>query len=378
MNKSFLSKCYEAMKALVTRRVSIECDRLPHEFDNVPLRKILNWLLVEASIFLKPVKPWGWPTHIQLEPTNICNLKCVLCPVTEGLKRPSGHMELNTFKKIIDEIGQYLFIIILWDWGEPFLNPSIYDMISYAKRRGIGIISSTNGQIFARESHAEKLVRSGIDSIIFSVDGVTQQTYEQYRQGGDLNRVLAGIRRVVEVKRALNSKTPLIDFRFIVMKHNEHEIPRLKDFAKSLGVDALTLRTLCTYDGGEYCFTEANGNEFLPENPDYQSFRFDSQDQSPIRRKSNPCKVLWNNPAVHCDGIVCPCAFDPHGRYILGNLARNTFKDIWWGDAYRRLRRQFRKDYQKLAICSECTYVFEGGAMGEEKDVEAYFFDSQL
>lgn len=378
MNRHLLPKCHKAMKALVTRRVSIECDRIPHEFDNVPLRKILNWILVEASIFLKPEKPWGWPTHIQLEPTNVCNLKCVLCPVTEGLDRLSRHMELSTFQKIIDEIGQYLFIIILWDWGEPFLNPSIYDMISYAKKRSIRVISSTNGYVFAKEDHAEKLVRSGIDSIIFSVDGVTQQTYEQYRQGGDLNAVMAGIKRVVEAKRALHSRTPLIDLRFIVMKHNEHEIPQLKDFARSLGVDALTLRTLCTYDDGEYCVTEANGSTFLPENPDYQPFKCDPHDHSRIRRKANPCKVLWNNPAIHCDGQVCPCAFDPHGRYILGDLGRSAFRDIWWGAVYRRLRQRFRKDYQKLALCSECTYAFEGGSMGEERDVEAYFFHPQL
>jgi len=375
MNRELAAKCYTAIKSLVTQRVSIECDRIPHEFYDVPLKKTLNWIIVEASILFKPERPWGWPTHLQVEPSSFCNVKCVLCPVTEGLGRSSGHMDFNLFRKLVDEIGQYVFIIILWDWGEPFLNPAIYDMISYAKKRDIKIISSTNGRVFAKGDHAEKLVLSGIDSIIFSVDGTSQHTYEQYRQGSDLSTVLAGIKRVVEAKRALNSRTPLIDLRFIVMKHNEHEIPQLRDFAESLRVDALTLRTLSTYDDGEYCVTKTNGSEFLPENPDYRPFRSDPQAPSRIRREANPCKVLWNNPAIHCDGIVCPCTFDPHGKFILGDLGKDAFQDIWWGAAYRRLRRQFRRDYQKLPLCSECTCAFEGGSMGEERDVEVHFFN---
>jgi radical SAM protein with 4Fe4S-binding SPASM domain len=374
MTTSLFDRAHKGLKALVTRKVRIECDRMPFEFQRVPLRKILNWILVEASILVKPERPWGWPTHAQIEPTSACNLKCVLCPVTEGLERPQGHMELRTFKRIIDELGQHLFIIILWDWGEPFLNPSIYDMISYARTRDIGVVSSTNGHVFARGDHAEQLVHSGIDYIVFAVDGVTQATYERYRQGGDLETVTAGIKRIVEARHALQSRTPLIDLRFLVMKHNEHEIPQLEAFARSLEVDALTLRTLCTYDDGEYCVTEPDGRAFVPQNPNYQPFKLDPRSQSRIRRKVNPCKVLWNNPAIHHDGKVCPCTFDPHGRHVLGDLGESTFANVWWGADYRALRRQFRNDYQQLALCCDCTYAFEGGSMGEERDREVYFF----
>ncbi len=124
MNDIF-SKAVMALKALITRHVTIECDHLPHEFYNVPFKKLLNWFLVETSMFIKPVNPWGWPTHMLIEPTNFCNLKCVLCPVTEGLNRPSGKMEFEIFQKLIDEVGEYIFLILLWDWGEPFLNPRV-------------------------------------------------------------------------------------------------------------------------------------------------------------------------------------------------------------------------------------------------------------
>jgi radical SAM protein with 4Fe4S-binding SPASM domain len=374
MTDGILQKSLMALRALATRRVSIDCDRIPFRFDNVPRRKILNWILVEASVLIKPNRPWGWPTHAQVEPANSCNIGCVLCPVTEGLDRPLRHMELRTFERLIDELGQHLFIILLWDWGEPFLNPSVYDMISYAKTRSIGVISSTNGHVFAKGEHAERLVLSGLDCIVVAVDGVTQQTYEQYRQGGDLDTVTRGITNILKARSALGSITPMVNLRFIVMRHNEHEIPQLEQFARSLGVDALTLRTLCTYDNGGYCVTAADGSAFVPENPAYQPFGFDPVHNSPIRRDVNPCKVLWNNPAIHSDGQVFPCTFDPHGRIPLGDITESRFADIWWGPGYGALRREFRQNYRGLDLCRDCVCSFEGGSMGEERDREAVFF----
>jgi radical SAM protein with 4Fe4S-binding SPASM domain len=159
------------------------------------------------------------------------------------------------------------------------------------------------------------------------------------------------------------------------MKHNEHEIPELVDFARNLGVDALTLRTLYAYDDGEYCATKKDGREFLPENLAYQRFKLDPRTRSRIRRKRNPCKTLWNNPTIHWDGKVCPCTFDPHEKSVLGDLSQTGFRDIWVGSLYRLLRRRFRKDYQQLRLCSECTNAFEGGSCSTDDIVEEYFFN---
>lgn len=370
-----ISKSFNALNALVSRTVIIDCDRIPYRFHNVPIKKILNWIIVETSIYFKPERPWGWPTHLQIEPSALCNLSCAFCPVTTGMDRPTGYMEFNTFRKIIDEIGDYVFLILLWDWGEPFLNPAVYDMIAYAKKRGIKIVASTNGHLFARGDHAERSVRSGLDSIIFAVDGISQETYEQYRARGNIGTVIAGVERVVAAKRALNSTTPLINFRFLPMKHNEHEISMLKDFARSLGVNALTLKTLNPYDQGECHSTKADGIQFIPANPRYQRFRY-ARDGSRIRRQRNPCKQLWNNPVIHWNGNVSPCTYDPHDHYVQGDLTRETFRDIWLGASYRTFRRRFRRDYQKLAFCSGCSYAFEGGACSTEIIAEAHFFNS--
>ena len=140
-----------------------------------------------------------------IEPSTRCNLRCALCPITAGLERPQGLMDPALFRKILDEVGPYTFTLLLWDWGEPFVNPHVYDMIAYAKSKQVKVISSTNGHLFARPEHAEALVRSGLDSIIFAIDGVTQASYERYRQGGNLETALEGVRQVVAAKRRLGS-----------------------------------------------------------------------------------------------------------------------------------------------------------------------------
>jgi radical SAM protein with 4Fe4S-binding SPASM domain len=379
MLEHLMARSYQAIKALATRQVRIECDRIPYDFHNVPLKKLLNWIVVETSIYFKPAHPWGLPTHLQIEPTNRCNLRCALCPVTAGLDRPSGYMDFNLYKKFIDEVGDYVFLILLWDWGEPFLNPSIYEMISYAKQKGIKLVSSTNGHLFKDREQANKLIASGLDSIIFAVDGISQETYEPYRQGGSLESVLQGIRTVVARKRDLKSKTPLINLRFIVMKHNEHEIPRLKELAKSLEVDALTLKTLNPVNQDPYSENPSERrihNEFLPEEHHYRRFKYDATGQNVIRLRRNPCKQLWNNPVIHWSGAVCSCTYDPKEKYRLGHLQNDTFKNIWYQAPYRRLRHQFRMDWNQLPLCRECSYAYKGGNCGREIVAEAFFFNT--
>ncbi len=287
---------FKALRGLLLPEMRITFDQVPLRFHNVPLKKRLNWILVEASTILRPERPWGMPHQLMIEPTTYCNLRCALCPVTSGMDRATGNMEFTLFKKVIDEIGDYLLFLMLWNWGEPFLNPSIYEMISYAKERKIKIISSTNGHAFMNEPLADRLVRSGIDGLIVSLDGLTQKTYQQYRRGGTLDTVIGGIKNIAAAKAKLNSRTPYVDLRFIVMKHNEHEIPELARFAQSYPVDGLTLKTLNPYDPS---FTKEDGSAFLPRDPRYRRFNHDSATDVPLPRNQSRCKNLWNSTVVN-------------------------------------------------------------------------------
>lgn len=367
------------MRALVLRKLVIECDRIPHEFNDVPIKKIVNWIKVETSVRRKPERPWGWPTHLMIEPTNHCNLRCVLCPVTSGMSRPRGYMDRDLFRKIIDEVGDYVFFVLLWNWGEPFLNPSVFEMISYAKKRGIRVVSSTNGHFLAKPGNAERLIRSGLDTLIVAIDGIRQETHERYRQGGHLEIVLKGIKSIQEKKRDLKSGTPLINLRFIVMKQNEHEISELKELASSLGVEALTLKTLndylnVAYHDGRLLEAEKK-SEFLPDNSRYRRFDAGRSGKKLRRLKRNPCKNLWNNPVIDWDGTVCPCTYDFDEKYVLGNLKKTDFKDIWFGREYGRIRRQFRSNWKVMDLCGSCSYAFRGGSSIEDIIPEVLFFN---
>ncbi len=376
--KNIFLKSREALRSLATRRISMTCDAIPYAFENVPLKKVINWLKVETSLLVKPDRPWGWPTHLQVEPTNRCNLRCVLCPVSGEMQRSQGHMDISLFRNLIDQIGDFLFLILLWDWGEPFMNPRIHEMIAYAKRKGIKLISSTNGHLFTNLELADRVIESGLDTLIFAVDGVSQATYEKYRKQGCLETALEGVRTLVARKRELGSSTPLINFRFIVMRHNEHEISSLKELAKSLGVDALTLKTLNpsannTYRGKEEPPAK-HGLELLPENHRYRRFDFAGNGDTPIHASSNPCKNLWNAPAIHWDGKVCPCTYDYDDRFVLGDLKKEAFEEVWRGRSYRRMRRMLRQNDKANHFCNKCSYAYKGGSCIDETIAEASFF----
>jgi radical SAM protein with 4Fe4S-binding SPASM domain len=361
-----ISKSRKAVKGLATRSVHMECDRIPYEFHDVPLKKIANWILAEASMYVKPGRPWGWPTHLQVEPDAHCNLSCVVCPVTTGMGREIGRMDPNVFTKMIDEVGDYVFLILLWDWGEPFLNPDIYDMIAYAKQNDIKVVSSTNGHLFTKSRHVDAVIRSGLDTLIIALDGTCQETYERYRQGGSLESVLLAIRNLVERKRELDSKTPLLNLRFVVMGQNQHEIPGLVELARALGVDALTLKTFNPY---------GDDPDFLPEDPRYRRFEYLPDSLTRIRRRRNPCKHLWNMPSIHWSGRVCACTFDAHEEFVLGDLHTASFKEIWYGATARHLRRRFRSGWRQIGPCSECSYAYEGGSCIDEIIADAFFFE---
>ncbi len=379
MKKDILSYSMKAIKALVTRTMVFENDCIPNRVQNLSYKKIINAILVGMSVYAKPKKPWGYPITLQIEPSSLCNLKCTLCPVTYGIDRPTGLMDFELFKNIIDTIGDYLFMIVMFNWGEPFVNPAIFDMIAYARKRNIKIVSSTNAHVFAKQEDAEKLIKSGIDVIAVAIDGIKQETYERFRGAGSLETALKGIRNLVAAKHAMNSKTPLINFRFIPMKHNEHEIPELKKLAKSLGVDALSIKTLNPYGcySDEISEDPAYYDKSLTTDERYHRFRYEGLSENRCRIRINPpCIKLWDCMTILWNGDVCLCAFDYRNKYGIGNIRANSIKNVWSGIPIRSLRQQFGKDYQKMQLCKNCTYSFVGGSLDGEIIEEVFYNQS--
>jgi radical SAM protein with 4Fe4S-binding SPASM domain len=357
----------------------MEFEGIPLLIENVPFRKLCNWFATGLATYVKPENPWGWPLQLQIEATNRCNLHCPLCPVTENLDRPNGNMDRGQFRKVIDEIGDNLFILYLWNWGEPFLNPAIYEMIAYARGKGIKVVTDTNGHLFGEREAADKLIQSGLDILSFSVDGITQQSYEAYRRGGDLETVLQGIRMIVARKRALKSPTPFLTLRFMVMRHNEHELPQLEAFSRSLGVDALVIKKMNPVFRAPYGEKEAKGQEaaFLPKDSRYLRFAYDPASKTAIKVRRNPCRNLWNSATISWDGMVSPCCCDPDGNYSLGNINETAFKSIWHGAPYRRMRSLFSGNWEQIPICRECSNAYQGGEMGSAMFSELFLLNNE-
>jgi|WetSurMetagenome_2_1015567.scaffolds.fasta_scaffold08570_5 MoaA/NifB/PqqE/SkfB family radical SAM enzyme len=376
MKLNLVAPLTKALKVMTTRELSFEIDFIPCRFTNLPPTKIINWLLTESSAHFKPARPWGFPTVIQVEVSSRCNLSCPCCPVSIGLERPTGHMDFGLFQKIIDEIGHTILVILFWDWGEPFLNPQAYEMIRYAHSHGIRVISSTNGHLFATPHHASEVVHSGLDALVFSLDGITQETYRQYRSGGKLQQVLEGITRVITEKRRLGSETPLVNLRFIVMKHNEQELHQIGSFASSLGVDLLTIRKFHMVHSGSM---EHKGTmRMSPTQPKFQLPPIDQSSGRPLRTLNNPCRNLWNCPTIHWDGTVTSCFMDFAEKRPLGTLGTLGFKEIWYGPDFLELRHNFRKRWRDLPLCGDCSNGFVGGDVGSESNAEAIAFPRPL
>jgi len=296
----------------------------------------------------KPVQ-WGMPMTVSIEPTTACNLKCPECP--SGLRafsRPTGNLKIDFFRKTIDELYSNLLYLIFYFQGEPYINPKFLDMVKYAHDKGIYTITSTNGH-FLNSANARKTIESGLDRMIISVDGTTQETYENYRIGGRLDVVLQGARNMVAMKKEMNSKTPHLIFQFLVVKPNEHQIGEIYELAEEIGIDEVKLKTAQVYD-------YEDGNELIPTIEKYSRYAQQKNGQYKIKNNlSNECWKLWHACVITWDGSVVPCCFDKDATHKLGDLKDTSFATLWQGEAYQKFRSDLLRGRDKIDICTNCT-----------------------
>ena len=291
----------------------------------------------------------GMPISISVEPTTACNLRCPECP--SGLRsftRPTGNLDPALFYSMIDEIGDTLSYLIFYFQGEPYLHRELHDMIRYASDRGIYTATSTNAH-FLDEETALKTVESGLDRLIISIDGATQETYESYRKTGKLEKVLEGTRNVMNARKTLGKKHPHILWQFLVVRPNEHEIPAIKELAKSYGVDQLGFKTAQIYD---YQY----GNELIPTIEKYARYhQLDNGEYAIKNTLNNECWKMWHSCVITWDGRVVPCCFDKDAHHVLGNTTENSFSEIWQSHAYQNFRGTLLQSRDQIEMCKNCT-----------------------
>lgn len=292
---------------------------------------------------------WGSPVSISFEPTTSCNLRCPECP--SGLRsftRPTGMLAADLFKNTIDELHQRLFYLIFYFQGEPYLHPQFLELVKYAATKKIYTATSTNAH-FLTDENARLTVESGLDRLIISIDGTTQETYQAYRVGGKLDKVLAGTQNIIKWKRRLKSKTPFVVFQFLVVRPNEHQIGEVKKLAADLSVDAVWLKTAQIYD-------YAHGSPLIPT-IDYYS-RYQNNGNGTYRLKNkllHHCWRMWHSCVITWDGLVVPCCFDKDADYRMGDLKTESFRALWRGPLYVNFRQALLHSRSRIEMCKNCT-----------------------
>jgi len=296
-----------------------------------------------------------FPISLMIEPANICNLQCPTCPTGAGkLNRPPRLLKFQEFKHIVDQSRKYIENIVLWNYGEPFINPECLRMIKYATSSGIYVVTSTNGEFFDSSDFAIRVVKSGLHHLIICLDGADQETLSIYRKNSNFEKIIKGIQLIVAAKRKLKTKTPVLELQFIIMKQNEHQRSHIKNLSHQLGIDIYSEKT-AGIDANDPEF-QKQAEKFLPTDLSLSRYRLKPDGTYTLKGKiKNYCKWVYQRTVINSDGSVIPCCYDLYSRYIMGNVFEENLGSIWKNNKYQMFRKQIRKNRRSISICNICS-----------------------
>lgn len=320
---------------------------------HISIERVANMVALKSSYILSRIFKtsilWGKPFSLSIEPTTACNLGCPECP--SGLKkftRETGKLDLEFHKKILKSVGSQVFYINYYFQGEPFLHPQFLTLINQAKKHRIYTSTSTNAHFIDRKKAIE-IIESGLDRLIISIDGLTQETYENYRVHGKLDKVIEAARFLVDAKTELKSKTPHLIFQFLAVKQNEHEIPAVFRLGNEMKIDEVRIKSAQLYD-------YQNGNPLMPENEKYSRYKRKSDGSYILKYKTGDhCWRMWSSSVLTWDGKVVPCCFDKDAQHVLGSVESTEFTAIWKSEKYQNFRKMILKNRNGIDICQNCS-----------------------
>ncbi len=304
------------------------------------LKNTIRYTPFLRGLITRRIISLDFPAVLGIDPTTECNLDCRFCG-PRRMNLPRGMFSLDLFHKVINESRRHgrRQMIILHNSGEPLLNKDIYEMIAIAKRSQAARVVqfSTNGLLLT-ESNAGKLVRSGLDGLVISVDAYSREDYADLKGKDCLDRVIENARGLMAVKRRLRSRTPYVSAKMVRRSGYEDTFQPFLDLWKGI-VDEAALTPYSNWGGA----VEYQGTETIPPR------RF-------------ACHFLWYYPAVQWDGTVyCCCASTAPGA-VIGNLYEKSLEEIWKDRPLARLRRcHLEGNYGEIEPCRDCTYWSESG-----------------
>ena len=313
-------------------------------------RKFFNFLLAEFSFRVHSMMfdKFRRPVFLSVEPADFCQLRCPQCPVGMAARNKGALVEDKVVFDTLTELKKSLIQVIFYFQGEPLLNPRLNEYIRFAHEVGIYTSTSTNAMLL-NSDNARKLVESGLDKLIVSVDGATQEVYEQYRKGGKLERALDGIGFVQEWKQKLGSRTPFVEMQFIVFGTNEHQIGEVKRLAKSSGADSLTLKTAQIYDF-------ENPNPLHTSLSRYSRYRKQPDGSYVLKNPlKNRCRRVISGAVLNVKGEVLPCCFDKGSEFSYGSVTDADFMTLWQNKKATDFRKAVYTNRKQFEMCRNCT-----------------------
>jgi MoaA/NifB/PqqE/SkfB family radical SAM enzyme len=317
-------------------------------------RKLANLLRIEYRLHTNAADLHGcYPYFLFVDISNRCNLRCPLCPTGQGKTiRRENRMDTDTYIRLLSPVKDYLFKVFLFNWGEPFLNPHIYELISYNTAHNIATTVSSNLNL---PVDATRLVQSGLRHLIVSGDGITQDVYAQYRKGGSIDRVLHNLETIVAAKRALGSSTPRIEWQCLVTRYTEEHLSTIRKTVRAAGANTVRFASLNFYGLDD---APRLKQHWLPKNPRYRSLAASSRRPSRTRARRKPCFWLWRTAVIAADGSVLPCCLYDIGGW--GNALDAPLDHIWHGTTYTEARSRSCVGHRPSMdlICDRCEAPF--------------------
>jgi radical SAM protein with 4Fe4S-binding SPASM domain len=292
--------------------------------------------------------PLMMPVHLTIEPTNACNARCPVCETGNGtMARRRGLIDFDVFRRFIDDVAPTTAVLMYYFMGEPFLHRRSYEMIRYARDKGIYVETCTNGDFV----DAEGVVYSDINQINFQIGGMRQATHGIYRVRSDLDKIHLNLHALLDLRRRHPESNVEINVGFIVMKHNEHEVPEFLRWAKEIGVDRANVIDPCVR-------SIAEGDELLPADRRYWFYDEAAFARGVLKPKvvpDNECTWIWNSVTVNWDGSAVPCCRDPNGKHVFGNAFERPLREIWNDRPIRAFREQIVRAQGDIDICKLCS-----------------------
>ena len=364
LDSAKLAKILQYFAGINYKHVDLEKILMDFDFDNKQKSmartlyshglwdKLSNYLLIDIQKKRRETVVYGYPYWLVIDPCNYCSLSCPFCPTGQKRSaRAKGKLSLETFKSIVEKLGHYLIHIDLVNWGEPFLNEHIFEMVKFAKEYHVDVKIDSNLN-HLNEKGATELVLSGLDKIVASIDGITDQTYAKYRVGGNFQLAMDNLKLIVKKRAELKRSKPYVTWQFLVFRHNEHEIREARSLAKRIGVDHIGITKAFIGD-----------KNWIPLTSEYSNYKIENMDSEAtfehFKKSEAPfCSWPWEAIAINPNGSVSPCCSVEEEKDDFGNFFDQPFEDLWNSESYLKARRHIGGGKQALFsqknICVDC------------------------